>query len=94
MKISDIKSSSLANGIKKSINEYASDENHVQFPLAMVCNHFGSGVMTMLVTNISIELIKEHMKNNYDDEVIVKFWQDLLKVPFPKCPPTPEYPDI
>ena len=94
MKISDIKSSSLANEIKKSLNENVSDENHVPFPLAMVCNNFGSGVVTMIVLNISLELMKEHMKNSYDDDVVEKFWQDLLKVPFPECPPTPEYPDI
>ncbi|GFH46255.1 hypothetical protein CTEN210_02729 [Chaetoceros tenuissimus] len=98
MKISDIKSSSLVNEIKKSLNENVSDENHFPFSLAMVCNNFGSGSMTMIVLNISIELMKEHMKRRYDDVIeklwMEKLWQDLMKIPFPKCPPTPEYPDI
>ncbi|GFH46473.1 hypothetical protein CTEN210_02947 [Chaetoceros tenuissimus] len=82
---------------KDSIDAYdsknACDENHVEFSLGMVCKH-GSGFMTLLPIRISIEQINEFQRKDYNDEVIEKLWQDLLKVPFPECPLTPEYPDI
>ncbi|GFH56020.1 hypothetical protein CTEN210_12496 [Chaetoceros tenuissimus] len=94
MNISDTKDSSLANGIKKSIEEYVCDENHVEFSLTMMCKNPGSGVVTVHPVKISKEQINEFQSNGCNDEVIEKLWQDLLKVPFPECPPTPEYPDF
>ena len=32
------------------------------------------------------------MKEKEIDREITKLWKSLLKVPFPKCPPTPKYP--
>ncbi|GFH46256.1 hypothetical protein CTEN210_02730 [Chaetoceros tenuissimus] len=77
----------------KRISKNTCDENHVEFSLTMVCKH-GSGFYTLLPIQISLEQISAFQKKDYDDEVMEKLWQDLLKIPFPKCPPTPEYPDI
>ena len=71
----------------------ACDENHVVFTLTLLCSKFG-WIITVIPVQISIEQIKAFRRKDYNDEVIEKLWQDLLKVPIPKCPPTPEYPDI
>ncbi|GFH56018.1 hypothetical protein CTEN210_12494 [Chaetoceros tenuissimus] len=95
MKISGIKNSSLIDAIKVSIKDYASNKNHVEFSLTMICNNSGSGVVTVLPVKISKKQMKAFQKRkSCDDEVMEKLWQDLLKVPFQKGPPTPKYPDF
>ena len=71
----------------------SSDDNHIVFYLTMACRH-GSGFGAVIPIQISIEQINAFQKKDYDDEVMETIWQDLLKIPFPECPPTPEYPDI
>ena len=71
----------------------ACDENHVVFYLIMMCRH-GSGFGAELPIQISIEQINAFQRKDHDDEVMETIWQDLLKIPFPECQPTPEYPNI
>ena len=94
MKISGIKNSSLVDGIKKSIKEYVSNKNHVEFSLTMICNNHGSGLVNVFPVKISKKQMNAFHRKRHNDEDMEKLWQDLLEVPFPKCPPTPEYPGI
>ena len=91
-RILDIKDPCLLTRVGELLD--TKEKGHHLFTLAIVSNDLiNSANMTVIPFQVPDSCTKvATMKEKDIDKEIRKLWKSLLKVPFPKCPPTPKYP--
>lgn len=92
-KISEMKEKALANAIKAFIANNSGDKSYVVFTLSFVSklghlDHILFDVPLAQAVKVANKKEKDYRKETRN------LWQQLLKVPFPRCPPTPNYPGL
>jgi hypothetical protein len=94
-KISDLKDTDLVKRARDKLNEEHQKKINQVPTLTILSNNLTNSPFAIAIPMLHVpfpHVQDPTLKEKDIDKEIRKRWQSLLKVPFPKCPPTPKYP--
>ncbi|GFH46403.1 hypothetical protein CTEN210_02877 [Chaetoceros tenuissimus] len=94
-KISDLKDLDLVKRARDLLNEELEKKTNQVLTLTILSNNLTNSPFAIVIPMLHIpfpHVQDSTLKEKDIDKEIRKRWKSLVKVPFPKCPPTPKYP--
>ena len=94
-KISDLKDTDLVKRARDLLNEEHEKKTNQVLTLTILSNNLTNSPFAIVYPMLHVPFPHVQgptLKEKDIEKEIRKRWKSLVKVPFPKCPPTPKYP--